>query len=155
MTALDDAIDLARIGAGKDGYRAYPDDGGVWAGSNQGIADANFRDWGLAGATATILNAVCRGDLVVRSDADEAVWNIDIKGMPSSLNDALRTMELAHEIISKQDRALRSIADSTCCEGCQEAAKIAHQALLKVPGEDRNEVNEACALGHFVIGVTT
>ncbi len=64
---LADAIELARIGAGKQGYRSYPGTGGIWAGDDGGsigIADATFMDWGLARATAEILNAVLDGRLV-------------------------------------------------------------------------------------------
>jgi hypothetical protein len=65
---LVDAIELARIGAGKQGYRSYPGTGGVWAGGNDGIADATFMDWGLARATAEILNAFLDGRLSRGSD---------------------------------------------------------------------------------------
>jgi hypothetical protein len=37
------------------------------AGNNVGIADATFEDWGLARATAEILNAVLDGRLVVKA----------------------------------------------------------------------------------------
>jgi hypothetical protein len=60
---LVDAIELVRIGAGRAGYRSYPGTGGVWAGANGGIADAVFEDWGLARATAEILNAALDGRL--------------------------------------------------------------------------------------------
>jgi hypothetical protein len=60
---LTDAIELIRIGAGAAGYRSYPGTGGMWAGGNDGIADATFEDWGLARATAEILNAVLDGRL--------------------------------------------------------------------------------------------
>jgi hypothetical protein len=60
---LADAIELVRIGAGATGYRSYPGTGGVWAGGNDGIADVVFSDWGLARATAEILNAVLDGRL--------------------------------------------------------------------------------------------
>jgi hypothetical protein len=61
---LEDAIEIISIGAGKDGYRSYADTGGIWAGDNAGLADATFVDWGLARATAEILNAVLDGRLV-------------------------------------------------------------------------------------------
>jgi hypothetical protein len=32
MSDLEDAIELARIGTGKQGYRSYPGTGGIWAG---------------------------------------------------------------------------------------------------------------------------
>lgn len=57
---LKDAIELVKIGSP---YRSYPGTGGIWAGRNQDFADANFVDWGLARATATILNAVVGGKL--------------------------------------------------------------------------------------------
>jgi hypothetical protein len=60
---LEDAIELARIGAGVTGYKSYPGTGGVWAGANGGVADITFVDWGLARATAEILNAVLDGRL--------------------------------------------------------------------------------------------
>lgn len=60
---LEDAIEIIRIGAGKQGYRNYPGSGGIWAGRNENFADATFVDWGLARATATILNAVLDGTL--------------------------------------------------------------------------------------------
>jgi hypothetical protein len=46
MSDLEDAIELVRIGAGKVGYRSYPGTGGIWAGNNDGLADAVFVDWG-------------------------------------------------------------------------------------------------------------
>jgi hypothetical protein len=58
---LDDAIELARIGAEGGGYRAY--DGGIWIGRNHNLADARFDDWGLAQSVAIILNAVLDGTL--------------------------------------------------------------------------------------------
>lgn len=61
-----------------------------------------------------------------------------LKAMPSSLNDACRTMEVAAEIIAKQDWALRSIAGNTCCNACQEAAKVAQKALLGIEDEGPN-----------------
>lgn len=61
---LATAIEIARIGAGRDGYRTYPGTGGIWAGSNQNTPDASFVDWGLARATVEILNAVLDGRLV-------------------------------------------------------------------------------------------
>jgi hypothetical protein len=66
---LKDAVELVRIGAGKRGYRSYPGTGGIWAGDNDGIADAVFVEWGLARATATILNAALDGQLIPRSPA--------------------------------------------------------------------------------------
>ena len=63
MSDLEDAIELVRIGTGKVGYRSYPGTGGIWAGNNDGLADAVFVDWGLARATTEILNAVLDGRL--------------------------------------------------------------------------------------------
>jgi hypothetical protein len=63
---LVDAVELIRIGAGKQGYRSYPGTGGIWAGYNDGIADATFTDWGLARAAAEILNAVLDGRLMIK-----------------------------------------------------------------------------------------
>jgi hypothetical protein len=60
---LQEAIEIAGIAAG-DGYRSYPGTGGIWAGGNNDIADATFVDWGLAAATARILNAVIAGELI-------------------------------------------------------------------------------------------
>jgi hypothetical protein len=44
--------------------RSYPGSGSLWFGRNSEFADATFTDWGLARATATILNAVRTGQLV-------------------------------------------------------------------------------------------
>jgi hypothetical protein len=66
MTEIDElkeAIDLVRIGAP---YRSYAGTGGIWAGHNRNSADAQFEDWGLARATAIILNAVLDETLVIR-----------------------------------------------------------------------------------------
>jgi hypothetical protein len=52
MSDLEDAIELVRIGAGKVGYRSYPGTGGIWAGNNDGLADAVFVDWVLDGRLA-------------------------------------------------------------------------------------------------------
>jgi hypothetical protein len=71
MSDLEDAIELVRIGAGKVGYRSYPGTGGIWAGNNDGLADAVFVDWGLARATTEILNAVLDGRLAPRRAAQE------------------------------------------------------------------------------------
>ena len=60
---IDEAIEIARIGAAHGGYRTYHDSGGIWCGSNHGIADGNFDDWGLARSVAIILNAVLDGTL--------------------------------------------------------------------------------------------
>jgi hypothetical protein len=40
--------------------RSYPGTGSLWFGRNSEFADASFTDWGLARATATILNAAHR-----------------------------------------------------------------------------------------------
>ena len=40
------------------------DRGALWFGGHRGLADADFRDWGLARAVAVILNAVLDGTLV-------------------------------------------------------------------------------------------
>lgn len=52
---LEYAIEIAKIGGR---YRSYDGTGGLWCGANEGIADAMFKDRGLARATAIILNAV-------------------------------------------------------------------------------------------------
>lgn len=67
MAELEEAIELIKIGAGKEGYRSYPGTGGIWAGRNEQFADATFVDWGLARATALILNAVIDGRLTMPS----------------------------------------------------------------------------------------
>jgi hypothetical protein len=41
----------------------------------------------------------------------------------------------AHATIARLEAALRSIADNTCCEGCQEAARVARAALSPREGE--------------------
>ena len=65
MTELEEAIELAGIGAP---YRTYSSSGGMWSGhSDDRMADATFTDWGLARATAIILNAVVAGTLQVRT----------------------------------------------------------------------------------------
>jgi hypothetical protein len=61
MNELLDAIGLVEIGSP---YRTYGGSGGIWSGINDQIPDANFIDWGLARATAIILNAVVSGRLV-------------------------------------------------------------------------------------------
>jgi hypothetical protein len=61
---LTHAIEIARIGAGREGYRNPSGCGGIWAGRNHNLADATFVDCGLARATAEILNAVLDGRLV-------------------------------------------------------------------------------------------
>lgn len=73
MTAwtLEHSIEIAKIGAGHEGYRAYNGSGGLWAGSYNGMADAQFDDWGLARATAEILNAVIDGRLVPAKASDQ------------------------------------------------------------------------------------
>ena len=53
---------MVRIGSGKTGYRTYQAQA---AGENNGLPDGNFVDWGLAVATARILNAVLNGTLVI------------------------------------------------------------------------------------------
>jgi hypothetical protein len=65
---LKDAISLASIGKP---YRSYPGTGGIWAGRNEQFPDGDFRDWGLARATATILNAAVTGELAPRAGE----WN--------------------------------------------------------------------------------
>lgn len=65
---IKDAIEIASIGAGKEGYRSYPGTGGIWAGRNEQFADATFVDWGLARAAAIILNAAVNGDLVLKTE---------------------------------------------------------------------------------------
>ena len=64
---LDEAIELIGIASP---FRSYPGTGGIWAGSNKNIADAQFDDWGLARATATILNAVLEGKLIRAPDVE-------------------------------------------------------------------------------------
>lgn len=68
---LEHAIEIARIGAGKDGYRSYDGTGGMWAGAHNGMADAVFTDWGLARATSIILNAVLDGRLALPTSKGE------------------------------------------------------------------------------------
>jgi hypothetical protein len=63
MYDLKDAIEIVKTGAGRRGYRSYPGTGGIWCGDNEQIPDAQFVDWGLAKATAEILNAVLDGRL--------------------------------------------------------------------------------------------
>ena len=70
MNALEDAIEIVKIGAP---YRTYSGDGGMWCGQNRGIADANFDDWGLARATAAILNAVVEGRLTIEIERAELI----------------------------------------------------------------------------------
>jgi hypothetical protein len=69
---LEHAIDLVRTGAGREGYYNAAGSGGIWAGSNRNIADAQFVDWGLARATAVILNAVVNGQLQTSDEASYA-----------------------------------------------------------------------------------
>ena len=57
------AIELAKIGGP---YRSFPGTGGIWAGHNEQFPDADFRDWGLARATAIILNAIIDGQLIIK-----------------------------------------------------------------------------------------
>ena len=38
-------------------------------------------------------------------------------------------LAIADKYISKLENALESIANNTCCEGCQEAARVAKAAL--------------------------
>lgn len=62
---LNHAIELVKIGGGRSGYRTHGGCGGIWCGYNKnGFPDANFIDWGLARATAIILNALINGELV-------------------------------------------------------------------------------------------
>ena len=68
MENLDHAIEIIKIGATNGGYRNYPGSGGIWAGRNDGFADARFNDFGLARATAEVLNAVLDGRLVLNSE---------------------------------------------------------------------------------------
>jgi len=63
---LEHAIEIAKIGASKHGYRTYDGSGGIWR--NDEFPDAVFDDWGLACATAIILNAVVAGKLVIRPE---------------------------------------------------------------------------------------
>ena len=60
---LEEEIELIKF-AGP--YRNYPGSGGIWAGSNDGIADGNFTDWALGRAMARIAQAVCDGELTVK-----------------------------------------------------------------------------------------
>jgi hypothetical protein len=73
---LEEAIEIADIGAGRYGYRTYGGSGGMWAGTNTGFADAQFTDWGLAKATAIILNAVLDGRLEIKKCAQ----SLPVKG---------------------------------------------------------------------------
>jgi len=62
---LAEAIELARLAAP---FRSYAGTGGIWHGrrhddEHQYMPDARFDDWGLARATAIILNAVLDGSL--------------------------------------------------------------------------------------------
>lgn len=72
MSELDEAISLVRTGAGRRGYRSYSGGGEIWAGNNEQYADARFVDWGLARATAIILNAVARGELIPKPSIEDA-----------------------------------------------------------------------------------
>lgn len=65
MVSLKREIELIKF-AGP--YRNYPGCGGVWAGSNQGIADGNFEDWALGRAMARIAQAVYDGKLVLKEE---------------------------------------------------------------------------------------
>lgn len=89
---LRDAIELVGIGAGKDGdgYRSYPGTGSIWCGRNEGIADANFVDWGLARATALILNAVVRGDLVPAQTPPDGFVSVQLLNIERAVSDDLR-----------------------------------------------------------------
>ena len=64
---LEEAIEIARIGAGKEGFQSYPGTGSIWAGQHDGFADINCTDWGLARAIAIILNATLDGTLSLPS----------------------------------------------------------------------------------------
>ena len=59
--ALNDALEIVKIGRAP---RYYPGAGGIWFKEENGPADANFEDWGLARAVAEIINAVREGRLV-------------------------------------------------------------------------------------------
>lgn len=41
-------------------------------------------------------------------------------------------LELVYGQLHKAQKALQSIADNTCCEGCQEAALVARAALASL-----------------------
>jgi hypothetical protein len=60
-------MELVCIAAGKDGFRHYDGGGAIWIGAHNGPADAHFNDWGLAEATAIVLNAISTGKLVERT----------------------------------------------------------------------------------------
>lgn len=68
MSDLKDAMELINIGVGttRPAYRNYPGSGGIWTGDHElNIPCGHFDDWGLARATAEILNAVLDGRLRV------------------------------------------------------------------------------------------
>jgi hypothetical protein len=82
---LADAIELARIGAGATGYRSCNGTGGVWAADNAGLADAVFTDFGLARATAEILNAVLDGRLAIGAAPECAEAQAEIVRLRSAV----------------------------------------------------------------------
>ena len=65
---LEHAIEIAMIGMHHNEFRA--DGGGLWTSDVEGPPDATFTDWGMARATAMILNAVRDGSLILKEDAD-------------------------------------------------------------------------------------
>jgi hypothetical protein len=62
---LGDAIEFAQM---VHPMRSYPGTGAIWIGSNEGLSDGSFTDWGVARAVAIIMNAVVEGKLV-RADS--------------------------------------------------------------------------------------
>ena len=61
--SLGDAIEIVKIGGP---YSTYPGTGDLYGVTDLSI-EAKFWDWGLARATAVILNAVIDGKLVLKS----------------------------------------------------------------------------------------
>lgn len=62
---LEHALEIARMAYP---FRSYDGTGGIWCDENNGIADGNFTDWGLARAVTIILNAVMDGTLTIPYD---------------------------------------------------------------------------------------